>query len=132
MDLTAVVLSDFRFKLFLGCSPAGFPCAAKHLQKSPGFRNIRTSAISTNRKSRSFLSAPHHFGCPKPDPHRSEKPDLDKQFCGCGAFLAPGSGNRNRFFADPGSRISNPGSRIPNPYFESLVKIFWIKSSIIL
>jgi hypothetical protein len=29
---------------------------------------------------------------------------------GSGAFLTPGSGIRNRFFPDPGSRI-------PNPYF---------------
>ncbi len=34
---------------------------------------------------------------------------------GSGAFLTPGSGIRNRFFPDPGSRISDPGSRIPDP-----------------
>jgi hypothetical protein len=38
---------------------------------------------------------------------------------------------------DPGSgigffRIRDPGSRIPNTYFESIVKMFWVKSSIIL
>ncbi len=35
---------------------------------------------------------------------------------GSGAFLTPGpgSGIRNRFFPDPGSRISDPGSRIPD------------------
>jgi hypothetical protein len=32
---------------------------------------------------------------------------------GSGAFLTPGSGIRNRFFPDPGSRI-------PNPYFWEL------------
>ncbi len=36
---------------------------------------------------------------------------------GAGAFLTPGSGIRNRFFQDPGSRIPDPGSRIPRPYF---------------
>jgi hypothetical protein len=36
---------------------------------------------------------------------------------GSGAFLTPGSGIRNRFFPDLGSRISDPGSQIPNPYF---------------
>jgi hypothetical protein len=30
---------------------------------------------------------------------------------GSGAFLTPGSGIRNRFFPDPGSRISDPGSQ---------------------
>ncbi len=33
---------------------------------------------------------------------------------GSGAFLTPGSGIRNRFFPDPGSRI-------PNPYFWELI-----------
>jgi hypothetical protein len=37
---------------------------------------------------------------------------------------------RNRFFQDPGSRISDPGSQTHT--FESLVTIFWVKSSIIL
>ncbi len=36
---------------------------------------------------------------------------------GIRCFLTPGSGIRNRFFPDPGSRISEPGSRIPRPYF---------------
>jgi hypothetical protein len=31
------------------------------------------------------------------------------------AFLTPGSGIRNRFFPDPGSRIPDLGSRIPDP-----------------
>jgi hypothetical protein len=39
---------------------------------------------------------------------------------GSGAFLTPGSGIRNRFFPDPGSRIPDLGSRIPNPYFLEL------------
>jgi hypothetical protein len=30
---------------------------------------------------------------------------------GSGAFLTPGSGIRNRFFPDPGFRISDPGSK---------------------
>jgi hypothetical protein len=30
---------------------------------------------------------------------------------GSGAFLTPGSGIRNRFFPDPGSRIPDPGSK---------------------
>ncbi len=30
---------------------------------------------------------------------------------GSGAFLTPGSGIRNRFFPDPGSRIPDPGSQ---------------------
>ena len=51
---------------------------------------------------------------------------------GSGAFVTPGSGIRNRFFPDPGSRIPDLGSRIPNPYFESLVTNFWVKSPIIL
>ena len=42
---------------------------------------------------------------------------------GSGAFLTPGSGIRNRFFPDPGSQIHNS---------ESLLTIFWVKSSIIL
>ncbi len=42
---------------------------------------------------------------------------------GSGAFLTPGSGIRNRFFPDPGSQTLT---------FESLVTIFWAKSSIIL
>jgi hypothetical protein len=42
---------------------------------------------------------------------------------GTGAFLTPGSGIRNRFFPDPGSQTHT---------FESLVTIFWAKSSIIL
>jgi hypothetical protein len=46
------------------------------------------------------------------------------------AFLTPGSGIRKRFFQDPGSRISYPGSQ--THIFESLVSIFWVKSSIIL
>ncbi len=44
---------------------------------------------------------------------------------GSGAFLTHGSGIRNRFFPDPGSRIANQ-------YFESLLTIFCVKSSIIL
>jgi hypothetical protein len=36
---------------------------------------------------------------------------------GSGAFLTPGSGIRNRFFPDPGSRIPDLGSRIPDPLF---------------
>ncbi len=45
---------------------------------------------------------------------------------GSGAFLTPGSRIRNRFFPDPGTRI-------PNPYFfESWMKFFWVRSSIIL
>jgi hypothetical protein len=46
---------------------------------------------------------------------------------GSGAFLTLGSEIRNRFFS--GSRISDPGS--PTHIFESLVTIFWVKSSII-
>jgi hypothetical protein len=42
---------------------------------------------------------------------------------GSGAFLTPGSGIRNRFFPDPGSQTHT---------FESLVTVFWVKSSIIL
>jgi|LakMenEpi03Aug12_release.lakeMendotaPanAssembly.Ray.scaffolds.fasta_scaffold1521903_1 hypothetical protein len=42
---------------------------------------------------------------------------------GSGAFLTPGSGIRNRFFQDPGSQTH---------IFESLVKTFWVKTSIIL
>jgi hypothetical protein len=50
---------------------------------------------------------------------------------GSGAFLTPGSGIRclfdpwirDRFFPDPGSQTH---------IFESLVTIFWVKSSIIL
>ncbi len=42
---------------------------------------------------------------------------------GSGAFFTPGSGIRNRFFPDPGSQTH---------IFESLVTIFWVKSSIIL
>ncbi len=57
-----------------------------------------------------------NFSCPSsvadPDP-------------GSGAFLTPGSGIRDRFF-----RIPDLGSQIH--IFESLVTIFWVKSSIIL
>ena len=42
---------------------------------------------------------------------------------GSGAFLTPGSGNRNGFFPNPGSQTH---------IFESLLTIFWVKSSIIL
>ncbi len=42
---------------------------------------------------------------------------------GSGAFLTPGSGIRNRFFPDPVSQ---------SHIFESLVTIFWVKSSILL
>ncbi len=48
---------------------------------------------------------------------------------GSGASLTPGYGIRNRFFPDPGYRI--PDLK-PIPIFESLVTIFWVKSSIIL
>jgi hypothetical protein len=41
---------------------------------------------------------------------------------GSGAFLTPGSGIRNRFYPDPGSRIPDPGSQAH--IFESLVTIF--------
>jgi hypothetical protein len=41
---------------------------------------------------------------------------------GSGAFLTPGSGIRNRFFSDPGSRIPDPGSQIHT--FESFLTIF--------
>ncbi len=42
-----------------------------------------------------------------PDPHfpKSSVADPDP---GSGAFLTPGSGIRNRFFPDPGSRIPDP------------------------
>jgi hypothetical protein len=40
---------------------------------------------------------------------------------GSDAFLTPGSGIRTRFFPDPGSLTH---------IFESLVTIFWVKSSI--
>ncbi len=40
---------------------------------------------------------------------------------GSGAFLTPGSGIRNMFFADPGSRI-------PNPYFWELSENFLSKN----
>ncbi len=53
---------------------------------------------------------------------------------GSGAFLTPGpgSGIRNRFFRilDLGSPISDPGSQ--THIFESFVKKFWGKSSVIL
>jgi hypothetical protein len=39
---------------------------------------------------------------------------------GSGAFLTPGSGIRNRFFPDPGSRIPDLRSQIPKPYFLEL------------
>jgi hypothetical protein len=42
---------------------------------------------------------------------------------GSGAFLTPGSGIRNRFFPDPGSLTH---------IFESILKIFWVKTSTIL
>jgi hypothetical protein len=67
---------------------------------------------------------PHYFWKLDPDPdlHKSEKLDPDlhfnrnteafKQCCGSGsgigAFLTPGSGIRNRFIQDPGSRIPDP------------------------
>jgi hypothetical protein len=71
---------------------------------------------------------------------RSEFRALELKYCifvsgadpdpGSGAFLTPGSGIRNRFFPDPGSRIPDPGSQ--THIFESLVTIFWVKNSIIL
>jgi hypothetical protein len=42
---------------------------------------------------------------------------------GSGAFLTPGSGIWNRFFPDPGSQTHS---------FDSLVIMFWVKSSISL
>jgi hypothetical protein len=42
---------------------------------------------------------------------------------GSGAFLTPGPGLRNRFFPDPGSQTH---------IFESILKIFWVKTSTIL
>jgi hypothetical protein len=44
---------------------------------------------------------------------------------GLGAFLTPGSGIRNRFIPDPGSRIPDPGSQ--THIFESLLTTFWVK-----
>jgi hypothetical protein len=52
---------------------------------------------------------------------------------GSGAFLTPGSGIRCLFdpwIPDLGSWISDPGSQAH--IFESLVTIFWVKSSLIL
>jgi hypothetical protein len=49
---------------------------------------------------------------------------------GIGAFLTPGSGIQNRFFPDPGSRISDPGSQ--DHIFKSFLTIFLVKSSIFL
>ncbi len=49
---------------------------------------------------------------------------------GIGCFLTAGSGIRNRFFLDPGSRISDPGSQ--DHIFKSFLTIFLVKSSIIL
>jgi hypothetical protein len=44
---------------------------------------------------------------------------------GIGCFLTPGSGIRNRFFPDPGSRISDPGSQ--DHIFKSFLTIFLVK-----
>jgi hypothetical protein len=44
--------------------------------------------------------------------------------------LTPGSGIRNRFFPDPGSRIPDPGSQ--DHIFKTFLTIFLVKSSIIL
>ncbi len=46
---------------------------------------------------------------------------------GIRCFLTPGSGIRNRFFQDFGTRIPEPGSWIPNPYFWELSDNFWSK-----
>jgi hypothetical protein len=54
-----------------------------------------------------------HYSLADPDP-------------GSGAFLTPGSsGIQNRFFPNPGSRISDSGSQ--THIFESLMTIFWGK-----
>jgi hypothetical protein len=49
---------------------------------------------------------------------------------GSGAFLTPGSGIGFFRIPYPGSRIPDPGSQTHT--FDSLVTIFWAKSSIIL
>jgi hypothetical protein len=66
------------------------------------------------------------------------------QCCGSGIRCLFDPGIRNRFFPDPGSRIPDLGSRIPDlgsrisdpgsqtHIFESILKIFWVKSSTIL
>jgi hypothetical protein len=46
---------------------------------------------------------------------------------GSGAFLTHGSGIRNGFFPDPGSRIPDLGSRILRPYFKELFGNFFGK-----
>jgi hypothetical protein len=72
-----------------------------------------------------------------PDPGSQPYADLDpdpnqtlKQCCGSGSGIRclfdPWIGIRNRFFPDPGSRISDPGSQ--THIFESLVKVFWAKN----
>ncbi len=48
---------------------------------------------------------------PPPSPHFSLFYSVADPDPGSGAFLTPGSGIRNRFFPDPGSRISDPGSQ---------------------
>jgi hypothetical protein len=54
---------------------------------------------------------------------------VNKQCCGSGsgAFLTPGSGSRIGFF-----RMPDLGSRSQAHIFESLMTIFWVKSSKIL
>ena len=46
--------------------------------------------------------------------------DLDPG-SGIGCFLTPGSGIRNRFFPDPGTRIPDPGSQ--DNIFESFLSV---------
>ncbi len=82
----------------------------------PSFSGNKTIFLLFSPKITQFL-LPKFRSVADPDP-------------GSGAFLTPGSGIRNRFFPDPGSRIPDPGSQTHT--FESLVTIFWVKSSIIL
>jgi len=102
---------------------AGLSCSAR--KSAARIPRIRRSSA---RSSYSFLTIfereekevfIHFYSVADPDPGS-----------GIGCFLTPGSGIRNRFFPEPGPRISDPGSQ--DHIFKSFLTIFLVKSSIIL
>jgi hypothetical protein len=82
-------------------------------QKNPSYhtdsKNVHMTFVKSAPK-KSFAQKTDYFSVADPDP-------------GSGAFLTPGSGIRNRFFPEPGSQTH---------IFESILKIFWVKTSTIL
>jgi hypothetical protein len=99
--------------------------------------NNSTSAISNHIRSfdfgsRIFFKERSVFGVTlhAANTKHKEKFSVADPDPGSGAFLTPGSGIRNGFFPDPGSRITDPGSQ--DHILKSFLTIFLVKSSIIL